>query len=79
VKTIRSFVGWVADHPIRFLIWFIISCIFGGALAYFDMPWPWCVALAMGNAGINVNKFPIVESVRTQINTVRNSIGRGDK
>jgi len=43
VKTIRSFVGWVADHPVRFVVWFIISCSFGGVLAYFDMPWPWCI------------------------------------
>jgi len=34
--------------------------------------------LAMGNAGVNVNKFPIVETVRAQIKVVRNGIGKGE-
>jgi len=43
VKTLRSFVGWVANHPIRFIIWLIISCTSGGLLAYYDIPILWCI------------------------------------
>jgi len=43
VKTLRLFVGWVADHPVRFLIWLAISCTSGGLLAHYDIPLPWCM------------------------------------
>jgi hypothetical protein len=43
VKTLRSFIGWVADHPVRFISWLLISCTSGGFLAFYDIPWPWCL------------------------------------
>jgi len=34
--------------------------------------------IATGISGIDVAKFPIVETARAQIKTVRNSIGKGE-
>jgi hypothetical protein len=59
MKPIRLFIGWVADHPIRFVIWLIVSCTAGALLAFYDVHWALCLLVF---AVIAVNCYLDVDS-----------------